>query len=145
MRVYGREQSRAAPGGRRTLQPHRQPRRRRGTDAGHRGARQFAATFRQAFPDLENTIDDMVAEGDKVVVRFKARGAHDGETEAFGEENGAYEVLFDQTVRACAYTATIGISGVEGSKEPGEITVAGHIDATNGVFVSTHDSAGNLA
>src|SRR5919199_2664565 len=88
MRVYGREQSRAAPGGRRTLQPHRQPRRRRGTDAGHRGARQFAATFRQAFPDLENTIEDMVAEGDKVVVRFKARGTHDGETEAFGPATG---------------------------------------------------------
>ena len=59
-----------------------------GQTRGIEGARQFAATFRQAFPDLENTIDDMVAEGDKVVVRFKARGTHDGETEAFGPATG---------------------------------------------------------
>ena len=59
-----------------------------GQTRGIEGAKQFAATFRQAFPDLENTIDDMVAEGDKVVVRFKARGTHDGETEAFGPATG---------------------------------------------------------
>src|ERR671920_1170047 len=51
---------------------------------GIEGARQFAANYRQAFPDLENTVEDMVAEGDKVVVRFRARGTHEGETEAFG-------------------------------------------------------------
>jgi steroid delta-isomerase-like uncharacterized protein len=59
-----------------------------GETRGIEGARQFAATYRQAFPDLENTIEDMVAEGDKVVVRFKARGTHDGETEAFGPATG---------------------------------------------------------
>ena len=59
-----------------------------GQTRGIEGARQFAATFRQAFPDLENTIEDMVVEGDKVVVRFKARGTHDGETEAFGPATG---------------------------------------------------------
>ena len=59
-----------------------------GETRGIEGARQFAATFRQAFPDLQNTIEDMVAEGDKVVVRFKARGTHDGETEAFGPATG---------------------------------------------------------
>ena len=41
---------------------------------GIEGARRFAATFREAFPDLQNTIEDMVAEGDKVVMRF--RGWH---------------------------------------------------------------------
>ena len=51
---------------------------------GIEGAKQFAATYREAFPDLQNTIEDMVAEGDKVVVRFRARGTHQGETEAFG-------------------------------------------------------------
>jgi predicted ester cyclase len=30
----------------------------------------------------------MVAEGDKVVVRFMARGTHQGETEAFGSPTG---------------------------------------------------------
>ena len=51
---------------------------------GIEGAKQFAATYREAFPDLENTIEDTVAEGDKVVVRFRARGTHQGETKAFG-------------------------------------------------------------
>jgi predicted ester cyclase len=55
---------------------------------GIEGAKQFAATYRQAFPDLQNTTEDMVAEGDKVVVRFGARGTHQGETEAFGSPTG---------------------------------------------------------
>jgi steroid delta-isomerase-like uncharacterized protein len=59
-----------------------------GETRGIEGARQFAATYREAFPDLENTIEDMVAEGDKVVVRFRARGTHRGETEAFGPATG---------------------------------------------------------
>ena len=55
---------------------------------GIEGARQFAATFRGAFPDLENTIEDMVAEGEKVVMRFRGSGTHLGETEAFGPPTG---------------------------------------------------------
>jgi hypothetical protein len=47
--------------------------------------KQFAATYRQASPDLHNTIEeDMVAEGDEVVMRFRGSGTHQGETEAFG-------------------------------------------------------------
>src|SRR5215217_2394786 len=66
---------------------------------GIEGARQFAATFRQAFPDLQNTIEDMVAEGDKVVVRFKARGTHDGETEAFGPATGKQMQITGITIK----------------------------------------------
>jgi len=55
---------------------------------GIEGARQFAATFRDAFPDLQNTIEDMVAEGDKVAMRFGGSGTHLGETEAFGPPTG---------------------------------------------------------
>jgi steroid delta-isomerase-like uncharacterized protein len=59
-----------------------------GETRGIEGARQFAAAYREAFPDLETTIEDMVAEGDKVVVRFRGRGTHQGETEAFGPPTG---------------------------------------------------------
>jgi predicted ester cyclase len=59
-----------------------------GETRGIEGARQFAATFREAFPDLENTIEDMVAEGDTVVMRFRGSGTHEGETEAFGPPTG---------------------------------------------------------
>lgn len=37
------------------------------------------STFRTAFPDYHFTIDDMVAEGDKVVVRGTVRATHQGE------------------------------------------------------------------
>jgi steroid delta-isomerase-like uncharacterized protein len=55
---------------------------------GMEGAKQFAAEYRKAFPDLETTIEDQVAEGDKVVTRFSARGTHQGETEDFGPPTG---------------------------------------------------------
>ncbi len=55
---------------------------------GVEAVKQFAATERQAIPDLQNTIEDMVAEGDKVVTRFRGRGTHQGETEAFGPPTG---------------------------------------------------------
>ena len=61
------------------------------------------------------------------------------------EPPGGYEVLFDQNVRKCVYTATIGLSGFESVEDPGEITVVGRSDATNGVFVLTTDSAGSPA
>jgi predicted ester cyclase len=59
-----------------------------GESRGVEGAKQFAAAYRQAFPDLECTIEDQVAEGDKVVSRFRARGTHQGETEDLGPLTG---------------------------------------------------------
>src|SRR5215204_1369810 len=70
-----------------------------GETRGIEGARQFAATYRQAFPDLENTIEDMVAEGDKVVVRFRARGTHQGETETFGSPTGKQMEITGITIK----------------------------------------------
>jgi steroid delta-isomerase-like uncharacterized protein len=42
-------------------------------------ARQFASTFFEAFPDIRITVEDMIAEGDKVVTRYTIRGTHKGE------------------------------------------------------------------
>ena len=55
---------------------------------GIEGARQFAANYRAAFPDLEATIEDQLAEGDKVVTRFSGRGTHQGEIEDLGPATG---------------------------------------------------------
>jgi predicted ester cyclase len=35
--------------------------------------------LRAAFPDLHYTVEDTIAEGDKVVIRFTGRGTHRGE------------------------------------------------------------------
>ena len=55
---------------------------------GVEGAKQFAATMRSAFPDLTCIVEDQVAEGDKVVTRWSARGTHQGETEDLGPATG---------------------------------------------------------
>ncbi|MPZ87206.1 MAG: ester cyclase [Nitriliruptorales bacterium] len=46
---------------------------------GTEGYKQFFMALRGAFPDIEFTIQDQIAEGDKVVVRWTARGTHDGD------------------------------------------------------------------
>ena len=40
--------------------------------------RQFTSGFFTAFPDLQTTIEDLIAEGDKVAVRQTWRGTHTG-------------------------------------------------------------------
>jgi steroid delta-isomerase-like uncharacterized protein len=49
-----------------------------GQAAGLEGAKQKWAMYFAGIPDLTANIEDMVAEGDKVVVRFKAEGTHQG-------------------------------------------------------------------
>ena len=46
---------------------------------GPEGFKQLVTMFRAAFPDIHVTIDDMVAEGDKVVSRFTFTATHKGE------------------------------------------------------------------
>jgi len=41
--------------------------------------KQFEAMFFKGFPDWHETIEDIVAEGDKVWVRFTGKGTHKGE------------------------------------------------------------------
>ena len=41
--------------------------------------KQAVNIFRSAFPDLHFTIEDLIAEGDKVVYHWTARGTNDGE------------------------------------------------------------------
>lgn len=49
-----------------------------GFPQGLEGARQMLGMYLAAFPDVEVTIEDMIAEGDKVVARYVARGTHKG-------------------------------------------------------------------
>ncbi len=50
-----------------------------GTVSGLEGWKQAHTMFVVAFPDFQGTIDDQVAEGDKVVTRFTFHGTHRGE------------------------------------------------------------------
>ena len=55
---------------------------------GIEGAKQFTRMFKTAFPDMSATVEDVIAEGDKVVTRVTFRGTHQGETEEFGPPTG---------------------------------------------------------
>jgi steroid delta-isomerase-like uncharacterized protein len=48
---------------------------------GLEAAKQAAADYRKAFPDLQVTVEDVIAEGDKVAIRVRFRGTHQGEME----------------------------------------------------------------
>jgi steroid delta-isomerase-like uncharacterized protein len=51
-------------------------------------AKQFVTMFKTAFPDMSATVEDVVAEGEKVVTRVTIRGTHQGEVEEFGPPTG---------------------------------------------------------
>ena len=50
-----------------------------GQAPGREGVKQIVTDMRAAFPDLEVTQEDQIAEGDKVVTRWSASGTHQGE------------------------------------------------------------------
>jgi predicted ester cyclase len=43
------------------------------------GVERFVSQFLVSFPDLQHTVEGMIAEGDQVAVRFSARGTHSGQ------------------------------------------------------------------
>ena len=50
-----------------------------GLPTGPEGTKQLVTVYRNAFPDVHFTIDEQIAEGDKVVTRWSAHGTHQGE------------------------------------------------------------------
>ena len=43
------------------------------------GVERFVSQFLRSFPDLQHTVEGMIAEGDEIAVRFSARGTHSGQ------------------------------------------------------------------
>lgn len=50
-----------------------------GMPSGREGRKLFAQAFFAAFPDIHVHIDDLLAEGDRTVLRWSAHGTHQGE------------------------------------------------------------------
>jgi steroid delta-isomerase-like uncharacterized protein len=71
---------------------------------GLQAAKQAASDYRQAFPDLRVTVEDLIAEGDKVAARLRVRGTH------LGDLNGVAP-----TGRRVDFTGIV-ISRVEGGR-----------------------------
>jgi steroid delta-isomerase-like uncharacterized protein len=71
---------------------------------GPEGVKEFVELYRSAFPDLHTTIEDMIAEGDKVAYRWTAVGTHRGELLGVAPSNNRVELT------------GITIERIEGSK-----------------------------
>jgi steroid delta-isomerase-like uncharacterized protein len=52
----------------------------------------FLAGYHRAFPGAHSTVEDQVAEGDKVVTRWRARGAHRGDLGPIPATGRAFEM-----------------------------------------------------
>lgn len=50
-----------------------------GLPTGLEGTKQLITVYRNAFPDVRFTVDEQIAEGDKVVTRWTGHGTHKGE------------------------------------------------------------------
>ena len=75
---------------------------------GRDGVRQAFALFQRAFPDTRHTIEDLIAEGDRVVARISARGTHTGEL--FGHAaTGRVVTLTGITIYRLADGETLGL------------------------------------
>jgi steroid delta-isomerase-like uncharacterized protein len=61
-------------------------------------AKRFVQMYKTAFPDLHVTVEDAIAEGDRVVTRWTMRGTHQGEVEEFGPPTGRQIVLKGITI-----------------------------------------------
>lgn len=88
--------------------------------------KKFIETTRTAFPDLESTTEDLIAEGDEVVERHAATGTHDGEflgiepTGKSVEIEGISIIRFegDQIVEAWEQADMLGLMQQLGVVEP---------------------------
>lgn len=61
-------------------------------ERGPEDVKRFIGEFRQAFPDFRSVIEDQVAEGDKVVTRWRASGTHQGEFRGIAPTGNRIEV-----------------------------------------------------
>jgi predicted ester cyclase len=63
-----------------------------GGPTGPRAFRQYYAAIRAAVPDARYEVDDLIAEGDRVVVRWRLLGTHEGSFQGIAPTGRAIEL-----------------------------------------------------
>src|SRR6266566_2257227 len=71
------------------------------------GTKRAIGMYLKAFPDLHLTVEDMFAEGDKVVTRFTSRGTQKGAFVGMLQQLGVIPALFG-LVFACRFCSRYG-------------------------------------
>ena len=85
------------------------------------GARKLFTTMLAAAPDVQGTIEDMVAEGEKVAVRWTFRGTHTGESPLTGAPTGAPFTLVAMSLYRFANGKIEEDWGVDAHWQTGEV------------------------
>ena len=85
------------------------------------GARKLFTTMLAAAPDVQGTIEDMVAEGEKVAVRWTFRGTHTGESPLTGAPIGAPFTLVAMSLYRFANGKIEEDWGVDAHWQTGEV------------------------
>jgi len=67
--------------------------------SGPEGFNQLLSMYHEAFPDIHVTIEDLIAEGDKVVVRWTGGGTNTGEMMGMPPTGKAFKVTGVNTFR----------------------------------------------
>ena len=78
---------------------------------GPEGVKRYVAAYRLAFPDARFAVEDQIAQGDKVVSRWSARGTHRGEFLGIaptGEEVTVTGIEFDHVAGGRIEEAWVG-------------------------------------
>ena len=68
---------------------------------GPEGTKQLVTMYRNAFPDVHFTIDEQLAEGEKVLTRWTGQGTHQGELQglpATGKSSTISGIVIDRIV-----------------------------------------------
>lgn len=60
--------------------------------------KQYLSLYVSAFPDMNVTVEDAIAEGNQAVTRWTLRGTHEGEVEEFGPPTGRQVELAGITI-----------------------------------------------
>jgi steroid delta-isomerase-like uncharacterized protein len=61
-------------------------------ERGPEDVKRFMGEFRSAFPDFHTTIEDQIAEGDRVATRWTMHGTHEGEFRGIAPTGGQIRV-----------------------------------------------------
>ena len=61
-------------------------------ERGPEDVKRFMGEFQEAFPDFHTEIEDQIAEGDKVVTRWRMRGTHRGEFRGIAPTGNELEI-----------------------------------------------------
>jgi predicted ester cyclase len=95
---------------------------------GLEGIKQEVTTVRKAFPDIQFTIEDMIAEGDKVAARFIGHGTHKGDFRGIAGYRQAGDTVWHHHL---PHRCRQDRGGLGGSEHAGFVT-ATRCDPTDG-------------